>query len=178
MGGLGVRDRLGFRARYGGRDELHEGTEAMSEVPAMRLAVVRVVHFSAYSGAWPWSHFSPAELADVETGELVVVPRFLYWLENVRQAYGRPIFVNDATRSAARQQRHSGRTTGSHVDGMAIDARVHSEDAWDLHKVAIAKGAHGIGVYQGADTPFAKRFLHLDRWTRAPAVLRPRLWSG
>ena len=151
----------------------------MSEMPAMRLAVVRLAHFSSYRGDWPWTHFTPAELADAETGELVVVPDFLDWLEIVRNAHGKPIIVNDATRPAARQQRKSGRTTGSHVDGMAIDARVHGEDAEILERIAIEHGVLGRGVYQGSDTPIKKRFLHLDRWTKAPPDLRRRrLWSA
>ena len=81
----------------------------------------------------------------------MVVPAFLDWLETVRHAYGKPIIVNDATRPAARQQRKSGRTTGSHVDGMAIDARVHGEDA-DAPSSNIAiehcRSRHR-GVYQG-----------------------------
>jgi len=178
MGSLGVRARLGFRDQHGGGDELHEGGQAMSEMPAMRLAVVRLAHFSAYRGDWPWIHFTMTELADPATGELVVVPAFLDWLEIVRHAFGRPIIVNDATRPAARQQRHSGRVIGSHVDGMAIDVRVHGEDAELLERVAIEHGVLGRGVYQSHDTPFEQRFLHLDRWTKAPPGLRPRLWSG
>jgi len=150
----------------------------MSEMPAMRLAVVRLAHFSAYRGDWPWIHFTMAELADPATGELVVAPAFLYWLETVRHAFGRPIVVNDATRPAARQQRKSGRTTGSHVDGMAVDVRCHGEDAERLERIAIDHGVLGRGVYQAPDTALEQRFLHLDMWTKAPPGLRPRLWSS
>jgi hypothetical protein len=44
-------------------------------------------------------------------------------------------------------------------------------------EVAFAYGVMGIGVYQGPGTPYASRFIHLDRWTRAPEGLRPRPWS-
>ena len=47
-----------------------------------------------------------------------------------------------------------------------------------LERIAIEHGVLGRGVYQGGDTPIEKRFLHLDRWTKAPPALRPRLWSG
>ena len=30
---------------------------------------------------WTWPHFRPHEMADSETGELVLVPAFMDWLE-------------------------------------------------------------------------------------------------
>lgn len=127
---------------------------------------------------WRWPHFTPAELADYETGELVIVPDFLDWLERVRVAYDKPMIINDATRSAERQIRNSGSPTGSHVDGMAVDVRVYGEHAERLERIAIEHGVMGRGVYQSADRAIERRFLHLDRWTNAPVGLRPRLWSG
>ena len=76
----------------------------MSEVPEMRLAVVRVEHFSLYRGPWPWIHFTPrtGEMADDETGQiLVVVPAFMDWLEELRTAFERPVILNDASRNAS-----------------------------------------------------------------------------
>jgi hypothetical protein len=60
---------------------------------------------------------------------------------------------------------------------MAVDVRVYGERAHRLMEVAFAYGVMGIGVYQGPGTPYASRFIHLDRWTRAPEGLRPRPWS-
>lgn len=150
----------------------------MQGMRSMQLSVAKVSHFSYYQGPWPWQHFPPTEMADDETGYLVVVPVFLDWLEELRSAFGAPIILNDASRPPARQLLHSGRTTGSHVDGMGADARVHGEDAERLERIAIAKGVLGRGVYQNGKTPLRKRFLHLDLWANAPPGLRPRLWSG
>lgn len=144
----------------------------------MTSGITRVRHFSLYRGSWPWLRFSPAELADFETGELVVVPSFLDWLEFVRVAFNRPIIVNDGTRSTARQQRKNGKSTGAHPDGMAIDARVAGEDAYDLAKIALAHDVMGLGVYQSTNRSYDKRFLHLDMWTKAPPGFRPMIWSG
>ena len=141
-------------------------------------AVIKVSHFALYRYDWPWIHFEPEEMADDDTGLLIVVPAFMDWLEEVRTAFDRRMILNDATRPPARQQRHSGRTTGSHVDGMAVDVRVHGEDAERLERIAIEKGVLGRGVYQNGKTAVEKRFLHLDCWTKAPPGLRPRLWSG
>ena len=144
----------------------------------MRPSVIKVSHFALYRHAWPWIHFTREEMADDDTGQLVVVPAFMDWLEEVRTAFDRRMVLNDATRPPARQQRHSGRVTGSHVDGMAVDVRVHGEHAERLERIAIEKGVLGRGVYQNGRTPIEKRFLHLDLWTKAPPGLRPRLWSG
>ena len=144
----------------------------------MEPGVIRLPHFSDLRGLiWRWPHFQPIELADMENGALVAVPAFLDWLESVRHAYGKLMIINDATRTPQRQKRHSGRQTGSHVDGMAVDVRVHGEDAELLERIAISQGVIGRGVYQNGDTLVKKRFLHLDRWTIAPPGLRPRLWS-
>ena len=143
-------------------------------------AVIRLEHFAQLRGfAWRWPHFTPAELADDQTDELVVAPAALDWLEELRAANGGvPLIINDATRSAARQRLKSGRAMGSHVDGMAFDIRCAGEFAEKLERVAIRLGVLGRGVYQGHDRPMSKRFLHVDMWTLAPPGLRPRLWSG
>ena len=144
----------------------------------MRLGVIHLPHFSDLQGLhWGWPHFSPAELADVETGELVVVPDFLDWLEGVRHAHAKPMIINDGTRTSARQIKHSGSSTGSHVDGMAVDVAVHGEDAEQLERIAVIHGVLGRGIYQNRLRANGKRFLHLDMWTKAPPGLRPRLWS-
>ena len=144
----------------------------------MRVGVIRIPHFSDLRGLiWRWPHFRPSELADMESGALIVVPTFLDWLEGVRHAYGKPMIINDGTRSAERQARHSGRRQGSHVDGMAVDVKVHGEDAEQLERIAVIHDVLGRGVYQNGDTPIDKRFLHLDMWTKAPPGVRPMIWS-
>jgi hypothetical protein len=144
----------------------------------MPAAVIRLDHYSDLQGLrWRWSpYFTPKEMAD-PTGLLVVVPDFMDWLVAVRIAVDMPMIINDATRVPARQIQKSGRAIGSHVDGMAVDVRVYGERAHRLMETAFAYGVMGIGVYQGPDTPFEKRFIHLDRWTNAPEGLRPRPWS-
>ena len=144
----------------------------------MRVGVIRLTHYSDLRGLhWRWPHFQPIELADSDSGQLMVVPAFLDWLEGVRHVFDKPMIINDGTRSAERQARHSGRREGSHVDGMAVDVKVHGDDAERLERIAIKQGVLGRGVYQNGDTPIEKRFLHLDMWTKAPPGLRPRLWS-
>ena len=147
----------------------------MSEVPAMRLAVLRLAHFSAYHGDWPWPHFAPGEMADRQGGELVIVPAFMYWLEGVRQVYDQPMIITSGHRTAEQQLRITERRTGAHVDGMAADVQVWGESALKLLRVATGMGALGVGVKQNG--PHNERYLHLDMWTKAPAGARPGMWS-
>ena len=127
------------------------------------------------SGDWRWRHFSPREMADRETGELVVVPHFLDWLETVRETFGQPMMITSAYRTEQSQFYATGRRTGAHVDGMAVDVLCSGADAERLERVAIQRGVLGRGVMQKG--PHHKRYLHLDLWTKAPPGIRPRLWS-
>jgi hypothetical protein len=140
--------------------------------------MIRLAHSSNLQGLiWRWHpYFTPKEMAD-PTGLLVVVPDFMDWLLAVRIAFDYRMIINDGTRTPARQVLKSGSPIGAHVDGMAVDVRVYGERAHRLMEVAFAYGVMGIGVYQGPSTPYASRFIHLDRWTRAPEGLRPRPWS-
>ncbi|MGI9499414.1 MAG: D-Ala-D-Ala carboxypeptidase family metallohydrolase [Geminicoccaceae bacterium] len=124
---------------------------------------------------WPWRHFLPVEMADRTTGELVVAQDFMDWLEAIRLAYGKPIVLNSGYRTPLHQWELTGRYTGAHVDGMAGDVRVWGEDAHMLLRVAYGHGVLGVGVSQIG--PVEKRYVHLDRWTKAPEGLRPRLWN-
>ena len=67
------------------------------------------------------------------------------------------------------------RRTGAHVDGMAVDVSVSGEDAHRLLKVALSRGAQGVGIKQTGE--YGERFLHLDMWTKAQMGLRPTVWS-
>ena len=138
--------------------------------------IFRFAHFSDHKSSWPWlPYFTPKEMADYETGELVVVPDFMDWLVALRVVYDRKIIINDATRSCERQKRKNGKETGAHPDGVAIDTKVYGKDAYDLIKLAMDRGVLGLGIHQTG--PMESRFIHLDMWTSAPEGLRPRVWS-
>lgn len=124
---------------------------------------------------WLWPHFQPHELACDDTGKLVISMTFLDWLEGVRHDFGQPMIITSGYRAPSHQWRLTGRTTGAHVDGMAVDVHVWGESAHKLLAVAMARGVYGVGVKQIRNQ--GKRYLHLDRWTKAPEGFRPRVWS-
>ncbi len=132
-------------------------------------------HAEVSPSDWPWRFFSPAEMADRESGELLIVPDFMDWLMEVRQAFGKPMIVTSGYRAPLHQWQISGRRTGAHVDGMAVDVKVAGEDAHMLLRVVYGHGVLGVGVSQLG--PIEKRYLHLDRWLKAPPGLRPRPWN-
>ncbi|MGI9493892.1 MAG: D-Ala-D-Ala carboxypeptidase family metallohydrolase [Geminicoccaceae bacterium] len=125
---------------------------------------------------WPWVNFTSEEMADSKTGEVLVDPAFMNWLQGVRTDYGHPVIVTSGHRTPAHQQTLPGsRITGSHVDAQAVDIKVYGFRARTLIGVACAHSVMGIGVHQTGD--INSRYLHLDMWTKAPPSVRPYIWS-
>ena len=143
----------------------------------MKPASVRFVSYRNLGDFhWSWPHFRPYELACSMTNELLVVPAFLDWLEDVRHVYGEPMIITSGYRTPGHQATlPGGRRTGAHVDGMAVDVQISGADAHKLLAIAAECGAMGIGVSQKGAV--AARYLHLDCWTKAPDGLRPMIWS-
>ena len=137
--------------------------------------IVRASHYTDYKGPWGYGNFTPRELADRHTGLLVVDTDFLDWLQAVRDLYGFPMNISSGTRTPEHQMIKSGRRTGAHVDGMAVDVLVYGERALRLVRIVSGMGVLGLGVSQTG--PIETRYLHLDRWTKAPPGTRPGLWS-
>ena len=126
--------------------------------------------------AWPWRSFLPAEMADRRDGSIKIVPDFMDWLQGIRYVYGRPMIVSSGYRTPEHQQILPGnRVTGSHVDGMAADIRVYGAYALELINVATSNGVYGLGISQTGS--LHSRYVHLDRWEKAPKGTRPNLWS-
>ena len=124
---------------------------------------------------WRWPKFTPEEIADSTTGAIRIDPDFLDWLSDVRRIFDQPMIVTSAYRTPQHQESISGLRTGSHVDGQAADIHVFGESAHKLLRVASGMGVLGIGVQQTGVR--RSRYLHLDRWTKAPAGVRPTVWS-
>lgn len=143
----------------------------------MRPGSARFVNFRQIGDfKWCWPHFRPYEMACRGTDELLVVPSFMDWLEGVRHVYDQGMVITAGYRTPGHQETlPDARRTGAHVDGMAVDVKVSGEDAHRLLKVALSRGAQGVGVKQTGE--HGRRYLHLDMWSKAPEGLRPRVWS-
>lgn len=126
-------------------------------------------------GFWMWPHFAPRELADKNSGSIVVETDFLDRLERLRVAYGRPMIINSGYRTPEHNAIVS--TTGEdgpHTTGRAVDVRVYGSYALDLIRRALDFGFTGVGVAQNGS--MTSRFVHLDDLD-APAYPRPTIWT-
>ncbi len=143
----------------------------------MRPGSARFVNFRQLGDfKWCWPHFRPYEMRCRGIDELLVVPSFMDWLEGIRHIYGQEMTITAGYRSPGHQATlPGGRRTGAHVDGMAVDVLVSGEDAHRLIKIAMGQGAKGNAFQQKG--PHEKRYVHLDRWSKVPEGVRPRVRS-
>lgn len=121
-------------------------------------------------------HFSDAELrCKCGCGQNRMDPHFLFALESLRNAYGRPMRITSGYRCPAHNAAVSPMTGGSgpHTTGKAVDVAIDRGDAYDLIALAKLAGITGIGVKQHGKG----RFLHLDALPDAPWRPRPTIWS-
>ena len=107
------------------------------------------------------------ESADGKTspwGESVVDPALIDKLNEIREAYGKPVVVNSGYRSPERNAAVGGVKNSMHVQGKAADIRPTAENASDLPELQRIcdrlNPAGGVGFYN--------TFCHVDvRGTRA-----------
>lgn len=126
---------------------------------------------------WRWPNFTPGEMADSRSGQLLLVPAYMDWLQLVRKHYGRPMIISSGFRTPEHQQTLPGhRTSGSHVHGMAVDVRVYGSHALELVKMACENDVMGLGIHQD-DENVRSRYIHLDMWDKGPEGVRPNIWS-
>lgn len=113
------------------------------------------------SADWPYTYFSREEMA-CKCG-CGGTPRheFMLWLDELRGLYANPIHVSSGFRCPAYNAliALTGRN-GPHTLGLAADILVYGGHVHKLMKLALAKGATGIGLHQKGD--YRHRYLHVD----------------
>mgnify|MGYP001193652348 FL=1 len=109
--------------------------------------------FEAGHNKWP--NFSYKELACQHTGTMNLDEDFLIALQELRDAYGKPMKITSGYRSPEHPIEAKKSSPGYHSLG-AIDVAVSGEDAVHLLTVALNLGWTGIGI----NVP---SFIHLDR---------------
>ena len=87
-------------------------------------------------------------------------PEFMKLLEEVRRAYGKPMYISSAFRCDVHNNLVSSIPNGPHTHGQAADVLVSGQAAMDLFAAAKAVGAYGLGVSQKG--PHRNRFIHID----------------
>jgi uncharacterized protein YcbK (DUF882 family) len=114
------------------------------------------------------AHFSKAEFACRCCGEVMIDPRLIDALEQLRRLAGKPIVIHDGYRCPTHNQEVGGVTDSEHTRGMAADVAVSGLTLQQAYELALQVPEFlrgGIGVYDGG-------FLHVDvrehsaRWAR------------
>ena len=118
-------------------------------------------------------HFTDDELCCPHCGKCLMDKDFLELLEEIREAYGKPMYLTSAYRCPEYNIRISNTgARGPHTTGKAVDVMVSGESAYKLMSTAVYHGVTGVGVNQRGS--YAQRFLHLDT---VHNDYRPRVWS-
>lgn len=124
--------------------------------------------------------FSRHELACSHCGRAEMSEDFMWRLQDLRTAYGKPMRVSSGYRCPQHpieaKKKNGG---GTHTTGRAADIAVSRGEAYSLLRLAIRMGFTGIGVQQKGDG----RFLHLDdigsneTFADGKRFVRPTIWS-
>ena len=122
---------------------------------------------------WPWSHFTPHEMACRGSGAIAVEPRFMDALETLRWHLGRPLIVTSGYRTPEHNAlvSHTKARRGPHTLALAVDVAAPGGQRHEVVEAAMRLGGWtGIGV--GAS------FVHLDRVPPTdPEIPRPNMWG-
>lgn len=117
-----------------------------------------------------WSkypNFSESEFRCQETGEIDMDEVFLQRLQELRNAFGKPMAVTSGYRSPRHSIERKKPEPGSHAQGKAADIAIAGPAAYELVGIAMSLGFTGIGVNQKGGA----RFIHLD------IMPRKAIWS-
>jgi len=117
-----------------------------------------------------YPNFRASEFACKHCREVRMSPDFMYRLQKLRDAYGKPMVISSGYRCPQHPVEAKKATPGTHSMGIACDVSVQGEDAYRLLRLAFEHGFTGIGINQKG----SGRFIHLDIMTDAP---RPNVWS-
>lgn len=104
--------------------------------------------------AWRWSNFSFAELESRDGTGLLLVPRQLDLLQQLRDAINAPLTVHSHYRSTGHNLVVGGAKDSYHLSGMATDCSCRFLSLDDLANTARKVGFTGIGRYP--------TFVHVD----------------
>lgn len=122
-----------------------------------------------------YKHFTNAELmCNCGCGAVPMDEEFMARLDEVREQYGKPIYISSGYRCPEYNAKISKTgTTGAHTTGKAVDMAISGLDAYRLIEIAMKLRFTGIGIQQRGD--WEKRFIHLDLLDLG--ATRPRIWS-
>jgi len=117
----------------------------------------RYKHFSEVPEAdWPWTYFSPREIACKGTGSILVNEEALNKLQSLRSLLNKPLVLTSAYRSPEHNKKVGGAKNSQHMRGIAFDVRMENHDPHEFERAARAVGFTGFGYYPKSG------FMHID----------------
>lgn len=122
-----------------------------------------------------WKYFTEDELKCSHTGRCEMDDEFMWMVDQLREAYGKPLRVTSAFRDSSHPVEARKAKPGTHTFGRAIDLAVHGANAYEVIRIAQTIGFTGIGAAQKG--PIATRFIHLDNLREDDGFPRPWVWS-
>ena len=123
-----------------------------------------------------WSkskYFKKEEFVCSHTGKSDMNAEFIDKLNNLREAYGKPLTISSGFRDSTHPVEAIKKSPGAHTTGQACDILIDRGNAFKLLSLAFVSGFTGIGVNQKGGA----RFLHLDTIEDSPTRPRPTIWS-
>jgi hypothetical protein len=119
-------------------------------------------HFSEFTPEeWPWTRFSPREMACKGTALLMIDRDAMDRLQALRDTLGKPLIITSAYRSPEHNEDLRRRGIGAaknspHMRGIAFDVRMDNHDPHEFEAAARAAGFTGFGYYPRSG------FMHID----------------
>ena len=121
-----------------------------------------------------YPNFTKEEFDCKHSGINEMKPEFMAMLQQLRTAYGSPMFITSGYRDKTHPIEAKKSRPGAHATGQAADIGVDRSDAYKVLKLALEIGFTGIGIKQKG----SGRFLHLDNIEPdTKDFLRPTIWS-
>jgi uncharacterized protein YcbK (DUF882 family) len=117
-----------------------------------------------------YKNFTKQEFDCKHTGENLMQTELLEKLQELRNAYGKPMTVSSGYRHPTHPVEKVKSAPGPHTTGLAVDIAVQGAEAHRVLTLALQLGFTGIGVQQKG----GGRFVHLDM---VKSSLRPTVWS-
>jgi len=120
-------------------------------------------------------YFKANEFTCSHTGTEKMEQDFIDKLNNLREAYGKPMTVSSGYRDSTHpvEAMKKNPKGGAHVSGKAADILIERAEAFKLVSLAFMLNFTGIGINQKGGA----RFIHLDTIESSPVRPRPTIWS-
>lgn len=107
-----------------------------------------------------YPNFSKSEFDCKQTGDNKMRPEFMDLLQDIRNEWGKPIYINSGYRSPYHSVEAKKNRPGTHTHGIAADIKISGPDVAKFIALCYSLGVRRFGLQQKG--PFSSRFIHID----------------